>query len=147
MLSLLRSLCLTVLAFSFMTSVLSPARVFAADPNNCTTSFLGIPTWYAYLNLDSECRPLNSAGSPIEGIDDLAGAIPNVVIAVVDALLRVSGVVAFVFVVASGFRFVFAQGDPGKEKSARTALFNAIIGAVIATLAAFIVSFIGGRLT
>jgi len=142
-----------------MASFISPAQVFAQDASSqaCSKSFLGLPTWYAYLEVKELTKgdpPITycvitkpNSNNPIEGLDDVANVIPNVVVAIVDLLLRVAGVVAFIFIVASGFRFVLAQGDPGKEKQARTALFNAVIGMVIAMLAAFIVAFIGRRLS
>lgn len=150
---LLKGFQAVALIMVLTTGIFMPSVVFADDEvaaagsvKDCSKSFLGIPTWYAYLKVDPDCMPLNANNKPIEGIDDIAGVIPKIVIAVVDALLRVAGVVAFIFIVASGFRFVLAQGSPDKEKQARSALFNAIIGAVIATSAAFIVSFIGRRL-
>lgn len=133
-------------------NVTFPQSASAAVNASCSRSFLGIPTWYAYLNLessdkDTNCTVLNDNGEPLQGINDISSVLPKVIIALIDALLRISGVVAFVYVVISGFKFVFAQGNPDKEKQARSALFNAVIGMMIAMSAAFVVSFIGKRLS
>lgn len=140
---------------SLLAQSMVPLKASAA--NNCKKSFLGLPTWYAYLEVKEQTKgnpPTTycvitkpNSNDPIEGLDDLEKVIPNVVVAIVDLLLRVAGIVAFAFIVASGFRFVLAQGDPGKEKQARTALFNAVIGMLIAIFAATIITFIGRRLT
>lgn len=114
------------------------------------TVIRGIPAWYAYLDLnedsDGRCK-VELDDKPIEGSEQIKKAVPLVVIALVDGLLRIAGLVAFIFIVLSGFRFVFAQGDVNKEKEARSALFNAVIGMLIAMFAAFIVTFIGKRLS
>lgn len=141
-----KPLFILIIFTSFLAQSITPLKVLAAS--DCSKSFLGLPTWYAYLKVEPpDCVPTKDSGEPIEGIDDLKQVIPNVVVAIVDLLLRVAGIVAFAFIVASGFRFVFAQGDPSKEKQARTALFNAVIGMLIAMFAATIITFVGRRLT
>lgn len=139
---------LLVLATSSL-SLIAPARVLAAAVTDCNGSFLGIPAWHAYLQKSPapDCTLLNDSSEPIQGINDIGSVLPKVLVALLDALLRIAGIVAFAFVVLSGFRFVFAQGNSDKEKQARTALFNAVIGMLIATSAAFVVAFIGRRLS
>ncbi|MHB1330394.1 MAG: pilin [Minisyncoccota bacterium] len=46
-------------------------------------------------------------------------------------LLPIGGVVAVIAFIWSGFMFVTAQGDPGKIKTARTALWYTAIGTAI----------------
>jgi hypothetical protein len=152
-----------VATFMLLANVLLPQTAFAAVNASCNKSFLGLPTWYAYLEVvpansvsingvappasASGCVILKSAGgTPIEGIDDVFSVMPLVLIALLDLLLRVAGIVAFFYVVLSGFKFVFAQGNPDKEKQARNALFNAVIGMLISMSAAFVVAFVGKRL-
>lgn len=113
--------------------------------------FLGvIPAWYAYLDVQEEdgtCVVKAPGGEIVENFNGLVQVIPYVAVAIVDGLLRIAGIAAFIYIILSGFKFVFAQGDPGKEKQARAAIQNAVIGMLIAMLAAFIVGFIGKRIT
>ena len=149
----MKRLRLSIMAVLFLAtsslSLIAPARVFAAAVTDCDGSFLGIPAWHAYLKKSPapKCDILNDSGDPVQGINDIGTVLPNVLVSLLEALLRIAGFVAFVFVVLSGFKFVFAQGNSDKEKQARTALFNAVIGMLIASSAAFVVAFIGRRLS
>lgn len=137
-------------ATNLLAGFLIVPRAVAAPNCDKDAEFLGIiPAWYAYLDVVAEedvCVVKAPGGAVIEGISGLSKVLPYVAVAILDMLLRIAGLVAFVFIVLSGFRFVFAQGDTGKEKQARAAISNAVIGMVIAMLAAFIVGFIGKRL-
>lgn len=117
------------------------------DP--CKKDFLGFPRWYEYLTLDTDCRitgpskdALDNDGNPIidkngENVTtvDIAKATPLVLIAVIDILLRLAGMVAFAYIIISGFKFVLAQGNADKEKAARQTVINAAIGLVITIVA------------
>ena len=74
---------------------------------------------------------------------DIPRVVQRVAIVVLDMLLRIAGIVAFGFLVYSGFRFVLSGGDSNKAKVARETAFNAAIGLGIAIVATGIVSFIG----
>jgi len=140
-----------LLSFNVLSVYIITPVVKAQSPTcSSNTSFLGIPAWYKYLEVvlssNGKSCEVQLRGEKIEGTNMLKKALPNIAVAVLDALLRVAGLIAFIFVVLSGFRFVFAQGDPSKEKQARSALFDAVIGMLIAMFAAFIVGFIGNNL-
>lgn len=105
------------------------------------SGFLGFPTWYKYLQLDDNCKIVGPAktiednnGNAVETVD-ISKAIPRVVLAVIDILMRLAGMAAFAFIVISGFKFVLSQGSPDKEKQARQSLINAVIGLVISIFA------------
>lgn len=126
--------------------------------DTCQKSFLGIPHWYKYLVVERETLNSNTTpsetvcqvtGPKAEGSDnlDISKVVTRVALAVIDILLRVGGMVAFVFIVYSGFRFVMSQGNPDQEKAARETAINALIGMVITIFAIAIVTFIGGQLT
>ena len=98
-------------------------------------SFLGFPTWYEYLpsaTVGGTCSPQLTSLSDIWLI----------VAAVIEILLRVAALVAFGFVVYAGFLYLTSQGEPDKTVRARTGLIDALVGLVIAIMAAVVVGFI-----
>jgi len=146
---MLKRLVLLVNSFVVLTAVAAPSVAFAANCEKKT--FLGIKPWYHYLQLEertiggeSFCEVSYPKSS--DNKVDVSRTIILVSLAVIDILMGIAGLVAFIFIVVSGFKFVLAQGDTGKEKSARESLFNAVIGLVIALVAIGVVSFIGNTL-
>jgi len=146
----MKKLIFTFMFVASVCGVFSSQAARAADPSpatkTCTNSFLGLPTWYKYLELDSQCR----VNGPIKaGTDslDMSKVVTRVSLAIIDILMRVGGMVAFGFIVYSGFRFVMSQGNPDQEKAARETAINALIGMVITIFAIAIVTYIGRRLT
>lgn len=97
-------------------------------------SFLGFPTWYKYLSSDSA----NACSPVITGLSD----IWLIVAAVIEILLRVAALVAVVFVISGGFKYITSQGEPENTAHARGAIINALIGLVIAVSAAVIIGYI-----
>lgn len=127
--------------------LLLPSQVFAAANSSCDKTFLGIKPWHAYLDKTTENGSCEiDYHEDNKGNVDIAYVVIRVGLAVVDILLGFAGIAAFVFIVLSGFKFVFSQGDPGKEKAAREALVNSVIGLVIALISIGVVSFIGNAL-
>lgn len=119
---------------------------FAAncDPNS---TFLGLPAWYKYLKLENNptlgCRILLSGP---DGQFQLSDTLP-IGLALIEILLRIAGMVAVIFVMYGGFKFVTSNGSPEGAKQARQSIINALIGVVIAVIASAGVSFIARRLT
>lgn len=119
---------------------------FSKHPGCSKGSFLGFPTWYKYLK-----TPMNDNGTPlcnpaITGINDfwLIG------LAVIEILLRVAILVAIIYVMIGGFKFVTARGEgggggPDKLNSARNTTIDALIGLVIAIIATAGISYIAGK--
>lgn len=129
--------------------------------SGCSTSFLGLPTWYRYLQLNSACDVVGPTSEVATGQDDDPNTTMNesvkeqfdwerasgyIAIAIVEILLRLASLVAVGFVIYGGFRYITSQGEPENAKSARQTIINALIGLVIAIAAASIVAFIGNRL-
>jgi hypothetical protein len=109
------------------------------DPS-CSTSFFGIPTWYEYLTVTKDATGCNiQTTSAAGGGMNIAVLI---LLAVVDILVHIAGLVAVGFVVYGGFQFVISQGEPGKIVSARKTILNAVIGLGIAILSSQIVKFV-----
>lgn len=89
------------------------------------------------------------SGQPVGNCDgtttrlNVAIVTQRVAIAILDILLRIAGIVAFIFIVVAGFKFVLSEGDANKAKDARNTALNAAIGLGIAIVATGIVSFVG----
>ncbi len=124
--------------------------VSAAVDAKCDTSssFLGFPTWYKYLDLGAKgedpCAIIGPIGDD-KGID-VAKAAPRIGLAIIEILLRISGMVAVAFIIYGGFRYLTSQGEPEAYKMAQKTIINALVGLVIAILAVTIVSFVGASL-
>jgi hypothetical protein len=69
-----------------------------------------------------------------------------IVLAIIDDLIRIAGMVAVAFVIVAGFKIMTAQGEPEKVASGRRTLVFALVGLAIAILAVTLVSFIGKAL-
>lgn len=140
----------TFLALSFLgaTSMLLPAsQVSAATAAECkteSTSFLGFPTWYKYLDpqfADGECTlkfPVDS-----EGEESFVLGLPRILLAVFEIILRISGLAAVGFIIYGGVRYILSQGEPEQTKASKNTVLNALIGLVIAMMATAIVNLIG----
>lgn len=155
-----RTIFVLVLTSTFLFSSLfaMPAPTAHAEvAAGCGNSFLGLPAWYKYLDVGPQ---INDVGEAVPNGDPCAINGPRqdgkfhwqkaagfVGIAVFEALLRIAAIVAVVYVVYGGFRYITSQGEPEGAKSARDTILNALIGVVIAIAAASIVSFIMQRLT
>lgn len=109
--------------------------------------FLGFPTWYKYLDVEQDengCHIVTKSPTT-DSID--TSIIIKIMLAVVDILLYISGIVAVIFVAYGGFLFVASQGDPGKLVSARKTILNAVVGLIIVLLATPLVRFLANFLS
>lgn len=151
--------CLVLVTMVAMLTIVSsavPANASAASTAKaaCSPSFFGLEPWWKYLGHKAVAHQ-DSSGKTYytceikEKSSDLLGKnsfILLIVLAVIDDLLRVAGLVAVVFVIIGGFKFITAQGEPEQAASARETLMFALVGLVIALLAVVIVSLIGSSL-
>lgn len=108
---------------------------FAAD--SCS-HFLGFPTWYEYVHAPGNCSQVQ-----INSLSD----IWLIVAAVIEILLRIAALAAIGFIIAGGFQYVTSQAEPDKTNQARSTIINALVGLVIAIMAATIVNFIAGSIS
>lgn len=137
-----------VMLLTFATPVI--VRAAEAPVDSCEKkTFLGVRPWYNYLPYEKDTKtgkcsinyPKNASGEV-----DSSRVIILVALAMIDILMGFAGIIAFIFIIVSGFKFVLSQGDPGKEKAARESLQNAVIGLVIALVAIGVVNFVGNAL-
>jgi hypothetical protein len=125
--------------------------------NPCTPSsssnFLKIPTWYQYLDgaldggrvvdgtiVDQKCVPqLHKVGND-GGIDLIS--IWLIGLAVIEILLRLTGLITVGMVIFGGFKYITSQGNSDATKAARGTIVNAFIGMVITIIAVISVNFV-----
>ncbi|HTE22562.1 MAG TPA: hypothetical protein VK674_05985 [Candidatus Limnocylindria bacterium] len=131
-------------------AVLFPQPVHAATREECTgnASITVLPKWYKYLNPrwgDPDGPPPNGPQGPTCILDGATfpGAIPAILLAVFEILLRVAGIVSVLFIVYGGFQYLITTGEPDKAKNARTTIINALVGLMIAMFATVIVNLVG----
>lgn len=66
----------------------------------------------------------------------------GVVAAVMRMVYLILGIVAVIFLIYGGFLYIYSAGDPGKVKKAKDTIIYAILGIVVAVLAAAIINFV-----
>jgi hypothetical protein len=136
------------LTISFLTPLTISAPAQAAPGDLCQTdgSFLGLPTWYKYLEAREDpsgrCSPVLSGADTESKVNS---ALP-IGLAILEAMIRLAGIVAVVMIFVAGFRYITSQGNPDAAAAARKTAFNSLIGLVIVVTATGLVSFIGSRL-
>jgi len=134
-------------ALLLIPALIAPAvlgsEVFAATEPVCSekTTFLGIPGWYEYLDVTQDLNEDGSGNGCRIKAPEGKSAIVLIALALVDILLRLSALVALIFVVYGGFRFTTAQGSPDAISKGKKTVVNALVGLVIAVLASQIVKF------
>lgn len=120
-------------------------------------SFFGLVPWYQYLTL-TRSKPDNNKPDSKNNTECLISTfqvlpngsiksdIPLVLLAIVDDLLRIAGLVAVGYVLYGGIMFITSQGSPDGTAKAQSTVTNALIGLAIALIAVAAVSFIGNKL-
>lgn len=141
--------------FTGLVTLKSLVQFGAATGYTCTKGyFFGLVPWDYYLpyNVNDPTKSdLDATTCSIKHFHLLSNGsqpsdVPLVLIAVVDDLLRIAGVVAVAFVFVGAFRYVASQGNPEDTARAQSTIVNALIGVALASIAVGIVSFLGHSL-
>ena len=127
----------------YLASLIKGVAMISAN-GACKTepNFFGLVPWYHYLNVDAKCNVVNFSVLGNGSNSD----VPLILLAVVDDLLRVAGIVAVGFVIYGAIQYVVSQGEPDKTTKARMTIMNSLIGLAIALVAVGAVSYIGHKL-
>jgi hypothetical protein len=138
--------CQLIVGASAIVLVAPSMPTYATPCKPTGGSFLGLPAWYKYLGGVLEdsgrCSPTFSGADTEEQVNS---ALP-IGLAILEGMLRISGVVAVVMIFWSAFKFITTQGAPDAASSARKTAINALIGLVIVIFATTLVSFVGNSL-
>lgn len=121
--------------------VFSPTPVSAAP---CEPSvFFGLPAWYKYLETEKVPDPLTGGETCNVEMRGIEGTW-LIIAAVIEIMLRLAAMVAVGFIIYGGVTYILSQSQPDKVKQALKTTINAVVGLVIAIIAAALVSFIAG---
>jgi hypothetical protein len=125
--------------------LLTSSHLFAITCNKPT--FLGLESWYAYLPYGADSN-INTCTIQLKGTGLLGAHSPFLLVglAIIDDLIRIAALVAVGYVIYGGIQYITSGGSPNETKQAQDTIINALIGLVLAILAASIVAFIGNRL-
>jgi hypothetical protein len=111
-----------------------------------STSFFGFPTWYKYIKTTA----VSSNGTTYCNLSSFSFWPPDnlllILLAVLDILLILGGMIAVVFVIIGGVQYITSQGEPENTRHARGTIINALIGLAITVIAASLVNWLGFRL-
>lgn len=138
-----------VFAITATTSIMTPS-VMAAGPDCSGGVTLGFITWYRNLMYskgeDCEMKQISDAKGNTSDSVTLNTFIWTVALNIVQILLTAVAFVAVFFIIKGGFNYMTSQGDSGNMAKAKQNVQNAIIGLIIAMLAAVIVNTVAGAL-
>jgi hypothetical protein len=95
---------------------------------------------YAQCNQDSVRGGVDCAGNATVG-GSLFGS-GGIVTNVVNTLIYITGIVAVVFIIIGGIRYIVSQGDERSTSVAKNTVLHAVIGLIITILAFAIVNFV-----
>lgn len=136
----LTTIILALASIVFMSLNAVPVYAVPAGGNpgtaGATTTGGGCPT-----------NPSDAKTQVLVGINQTGGdcsdtQVNNTVDTIINILSYVTGIVAVIMIIVSGFKFVTANGDSGKVATARSTLIYALIGLGVAALAQFFVQFV-----
>lgn len=100
--------------------------------------------WYKYLPGDN-ANPSNKCLPELEGKEP-ATVATLVVMAIIELLTRVAGLVAVGFIIYGSIQYIISQGEPDRINNAKSTITNALIGFVTVVLAITIIQFLGNSL-
>jgi hypothetical protein len=138
----------------------TPVQTITAPTSDaCKKDFLGLKPWFYYLNREFSSKSAPKAATTcdikcfnifVQTTPNECGKtnsdIPGVLLAVIDDLLRLAGLIALAFIFVGAFKYVTSQGNPDDTASAQSTLVNAFTGLAISVVAVAFVSFIASRL-
>jgi hypothetical protein len=140
------NLRLVVVLLFMMFNLLNLQPVFAScNPGQGgLTQSIFVP-WYKYLpteQVNGKCTPIFPKNNNKASYDVQKG-LPLILIAIIELLLKISGLIAVGFIIFGGIKYITSQGSPEGINGAKRTITNAIVGLIIALFASGLVQFIG----
>lgn len=112
---------------------------------NCKQTFFFLIPWDQYLSVTVNSVTQHCEVNSFHTLDTNSSFL-LIALAVLDDLLRVAALVAVAYVIFGGFKYITSQGSPDGTKNAQSTIINAMVGLVIAIIAASVVAFLGNSL-
>lgn len=138
-----------------------PSPAFAAGAASCNKGFFGLRPWYGFMP-NSEIGVPKQGDTPADkcGIrcfnifvqsapnecGETGSDVPGVVLAVIDSLLRIAGLVAVGFIFVGSFQYVASRGNAERTAQAQSTVMNALIGLAVSLVSVGLIAFLGNRL-
>ena len=129
----LRRLAIIFAVLSLPLFSLLPLSQTYAEPSNEVTNDV------CETNIDPELKQAFGCG-----YSDQEEKLPEVILAILQNIIIVSGTVAAIFMVIGGVNYMTSRGDQGKLEKARSTLLYAAIGLVVCSLAFTAVNWVIG---
>ena len=127
------SILVLVTMFTFGAPMLVPVAVYAScQANNGIQQGLGAGIDQT-TGVSGSCSDASTTG---------AGSLEAVAKKVVNIFSIIVGIVAVIFVIYGGFRYITSGGDSGSVGNAKNTLIYALVGLVIVALAQLIVHYV-----
>jgi len=120
-------------------TMLGSGAAFAAPAAACTDTMFAIPAWYRGLQ-DGNCN-IKAPDNTDTGARNFALKIG---LNIIQALMVIVAYVTIFFIIKGGFDYMTSAGSSDGMANARRTITNAVIGLVIAILAASIVNAVAG---
>lgn len=118
--------------------------LFSAAKTCSSGDFLGFVSWYHYLDRTADGCDIQTFQFFPDG--NTPSDVPLILIAVIDDLLRLAGIIAVAFVLVGAIQYITSQGNPEDTGKAQSTIMNALIGLAVAVVAVAFVSFLGNKL-
>lgn len=129
----IKKLTLTLAAAALMVVSVGVPYV---EAKSCNSGLLTFPAWYS--NVSNDCKSVN-----IDELNDIWVIVLNGI----EILLQVVAYAATGYLVWAGIRYMKSRGDPSMIASAKSTIFNAVIGLGIGLSSVAIVRFISTKLS
>ena len=83
---------------------------------------------------------------PTNAVGACTSTLPEMITVVSNTMLLLIGIIAILFLIIGGFQYITSAGNPETIGKAKTTIFYAIIGIIVALIAYVAVSFVIGRI-
>lgn len=103
------------------------------------TVFYPTTTTYADDVCSSSAAPEVKKAAGCSGTSD---QLPEVIQGILNAIILILGIVAVVFIIIGGVKYMTSTGNSEKTKEARNTILYAVIGLIVCVLAFAIVNFV-----
>lgn len=94
----------------------------------------------------AQIKPLSGEDCGILGLScsgsENAGTLRETIVLIVNLFLSLVGVIAAIYIMYAGFRYITSQGDEKETAAAKRMIMYAVLGLIVIGLAAVIVNFV-----
>lgn len=93
---------------------------------------------------------VQTQGQGLSGIQPFRGTaqgnLPTAVTNIINVLLILAGLVAAIYMIIGGVKYITSGSDPGQQDKAKNQILYAVLGLIVIGVAAAIVNFIVGAI-